>query len=155
MKKATYESPLEAEFDIPAGTTILPKYIGNEMVDQTTGEILPVETTDQNDNDIVEMEAGIVQNIDEVYTSAMDVFTTQSDLIETVDPKFAARNAEVANAYLNTALAAMKLKNEILGDKRKGRSSSGGQTANTINNNVIVADRNDILRMIQQNKEKK
>ena len=152
-KKTTYESPLEAEFDIPAGTTILPKYIGNEMVDQQTGEILPAQSI-EDDADTAAMETGIIQNIDDVYDSAMAVFDTQSSLIETVDPKFAARNAEVANAYLNTALAAMKLKREMLGDKRKGKSSTS-QTAGTINNNVIVADRNDILRMLQQNKEKK
>ena len=122
MKKTTYASPLEAEFEIPSNTTLMPKYIGNEMVDQTTGEIIEMSEDDAEKSDIIEMEAGIVQNIDNVYDSAMEVFNTQSELIETVDPKFAARNAEVANAYLNTALAAMKLKNDILGDKRKGRS---------------------------------
>lgn len=148
-KKTTFASPLEEVFDLPSGTTTLPQYIGKD-------DIIEPQVEDAEEASNKQMESGIVKNIDDVYDAAMQVFEMQSEMIETVDPKFAARNAEVANAYLNTALHAMKLKTDMLKDRRSKKTSSPGQTAGTINNNVIVADRNDVLRAIMDaNKENK
>lgn len=146
-KKTTFASPLEEVFDLPSGSTTLPQFIGKD-------EIIEAPTEDVEESSNKQMESNIVGNIDNVYDAAMQVFEMQSEMIETVDPKFAARNAEVANAYLNTALQAMKLKTDVLKERRASRKGSGsGQTAETINNNVIVANRNDVLRALMDSKK--
>ena len=79
----------------------------------------------------------------------MEAFDSQSDITAMVEGKYAARNAEVAAVYLNTALNAAKEKS---GQKEhKDKLSVAKQNAGkpgTVNNNLIM-DRNDLIKMLE------
>jgi hypothetical protein len=87
-----------------------------------------------------------------VLDHAMGAFEAQNMISQTVDPKFAARNAEVAAQFLKIALDAANSKADYhfkLGPLRTLRNGAPTQNAQTINNNIVVADRNDILKAFQ------
>src|SRR5271167_1141404 len=89
-------------------------------------------------------------NIDKVYEAAMDAFNTQTAFIEVIDPKFAARNAEVAANYLNIALQAAVGRSRVKTDRKRSNQQfiPYGQPGGKTTNNLIIADRNEILKMI-------
>jgi hypothetical protein len=99
---------------------------------------------DVKDADDIETE----KKIDEVYNSAISTFQNQIAYTEIIEPRYAARNAEVAATYLNIALAAATSKAKIKVERKKVNQfipyANGGKTTN----NIVVADRNDILKMI-------
>jgi hypothetical protein len=88
------------------------------------------------------------KKIDEVYNSAISTFQNQIAYTEIIEPRYAARNAEVAATYLNIALAAATSKAKLKVERKKAAQfipyANGGKTTN----NIVVADRNDILKMI-------
>lgn len=93
--------------------------------------------------------------IDTIYDTAMSAFITQTQMAQTIDPKFSARSAEVAAQYLNIALNAVQVKthNKRERFKLKMKNSSGGAptvNGDITNNNIVVADRNDLLKMLQK-----
>lgn len=89
-----------------------------------------------------------------VYDKAMDAFDTQQELSEDVEGKFLARNGEVANQLLGTALSAAKEKANLkhhsdqLQLKKSGLAPDNGNTTNIQNNNILM-DRNDLLKMMK------
>lgn len=85
--------------------------------------------------------------IDEVYTVAMQTFTDQMSYIESIDPRYAARTAEVAATYLSLALSAANSKAKIKTDRKRTNTFIPGAQGKTTNN-LIVANREEILRMI-------
>jgi hypothetical protein len=134
------EHPLEEVFDIEPGTTIM------EYVEPTTTKLVKAEEYDKKDEEIEEQ-------FQEVYDRAMDAFDTQSDITDMVEGKYAARNAEVAANFLNTALAAAKEKSNQKSQKDKLEvTKKNVGTPGTVNNNLIV-DRNDLIRAIQGDTE--
>lgn len=135
IKEKTIEHPMEQVFGIETGSTI---------VEYT--ESLPTELSDHNQYD--EKDNEIEKQYQEVYDKAMDAFDAQSDIVDTVEGKFAARNAEVAVQFLNAALSAVKEKGGLKQHKDKldvVKQTKGGPT--TVNNNLIM-DRNDMIRLI-------
>lgn len=119
---------------------------------------LPATTTppetpppDHKDEDDKEIDANITQ----VYDKAIQAFEQQAEMIEIVDPRYAARTAEVAATYLNIALNAMAVKSRTKSDRVK-RNQAFVPYANgpkTVNNNLIVADRNSILKALRTDSE--
>lgn len=100
---------------------------------------------DHKDEDDIEVE----KKIDEVYDAAMDAFKAQQGYLEVIEPRYAARNAEVASAYLNIALGAANSRAKVKTDRKRANQAyvpyaNGGKTTN----NILVADRNEILKMI-------
>lgn len=99
---------------------------------------------DVKDEDDIDTE----KKIDEIYNSALATFQNQIAYTEIIEPRYAARNAEVAATYLNIALSAVTSKAKIKVDRKKVAQfipyANGGKTTN----NIVVADRNDILKMI-------
>jgi alkanesulfonate monooxygenase SsuD/methylene tetrahydromethanopterin reductase-like flavin-dependent oxidoreductase (luciferase family) len=73
---------------------------------------------------------------------------------EEVDPRFAARNAEVAAQYLNIALNATNSRVDAKAKRQKIRlqkqiAAGAAGSSNTItNSNVIIADRNAVLKAL-------
>jgi hypothetical protein len=126
------EHPLEEMFGIESGTT--------EMCVETahSGELITSDSYDEKDREIEEQ-------FQEVYDAAMTSFADQAGLLLQSDPKYSARNMEVANAFLNTALSAAKEKAVMKAGKDKNSRESGPKT---VNNNLIM-DRNDLLRMLR------
>lgn len=151
--------PLEEMFNMEEGTTdfggdtfnIEDEYQLSEVQQPTNMATEP--QPDIKDQDDIETE----KKIDEVYNSAISTFQNQIAYTEIIEPRYAARNAEVAATYLNIALSAATAKAKIKVERKKANTfipyANGG---NKTTNNLIVADRNEILKMItidQQMKE--
>lgn len=139
------ESPLEDLFDIESGSTM-------SMV-QGGSSNLPVAHDSAIDTTPDEEDVKVSRQLDTVYDYAIESFEAQHALQQTVDPKFAARNAEVAAQFLKIALDATdsRAKNKLEKDKLRGSTSHGPQT---VNNNLIVTDRKSVLAALRDAKSK-
>lgn len=132
------EHPMEGVLDIEAGTTAYP------IAERKTTDIASA-TTEAYDEKDIEIET----QFQEVYDAAMDAFDTQMGTSDDVEGRYAARNGEVAVQFLSTALAAAKEKSNVKQHKDKQNIARGKLTGvGTTNNNLIVADRNDILKAL-------
>jgi hypothetical protein len=150
-------SPFEALFNIEPGSTEITALapidahkIGGGLIDPSTGEIL--EQTATADSAVIEKEDRLEDlklqaHFDNIHTAAMGAFTQQQMLSQQVDPKFSARNSEVAAQFLSIALQTTAARAEAKNKRQKIRiATAQADTPNTVNNNVIVASRNDVLR---------
>jgi hypothetical protein len=128
--------PMEDILDIEEGTTMVPAV-------KRSSELV---VSGQYDNKDDEIDA----QYQEVYDLSLEAFEQQSQEAELVEGKYKARNGEIAAQYLNIALNAAKEKGTLKGNKDKLSlaaekvTKSGGTT----NNNLIVGDRNDILKTL-------
>lgn len=129
------EHPLEKVFGIEAGTTMLPTIV-------RTTELAVVHTYDEKD---VEVEG----QFQEVYDAAMGAFESQMQEAELVEGKYKARAGEVSVQFLNTALEAARSKSTMKQHKDKIMATTVSRPPGTVNNNLIVADRNDLLRNLK------
>ena len=135
------EHPMEEFLDIEPGTTVV------EYQETVPTELVVHTDYDNKDNEIEDQ-------FQEVYDKAMDAFDTQSDITDQVEGKFAARNAEVAAQFLNTALSAAKEKSGMKAHKDKlDVSKIRAGAPGTVNQNLIV-DRNDVLKALLNDKDK-
>lgn len=142
--KNTYAHPLEDIFDIESDSTLSP-------VQAINNELYSDDQTDVQKNDGV-IEDGFDRQYDEIYDMALEAFKSQSEMSESIDPRFAARNAEVAAQYLKIALDTVSTKTAKHLTNKKLRGSKGQPTVNgdvVTNNNIIVADRNELLRLMK------
>lgn len=127
------DHPLDEIFDIEKGQTTVP------VIHRET-ELSAVETYDEKD---IEIE----NQFQEVYDSAMDAFDASTRGVPG-DAKSQGIIGEVSVQYLNTALAAAKEKANLKIHKDKMINDKKKIGPKTLNQNVIVADRNDILKKI-------
>ena len=158
------QSPLEQVFGIDPNST--PTFYdspelpfrnerASTLIDSTNGDIL-ARSNNPNPNEIDREERledlHIDAQLETIHTGAMNAFEKTSRLSDDVDPKFAARNAEVAAQYLHIALQATNARVDAKYKRQKIKiANTMATTANTYNqtnNNVIVADRNQILQQI-------
>lgn len=132
-KEIAVDHPLDELFDIEKGSTLLP------VVERET-ELTAAESYDEKDKEIE-------SQFQEVFDCAMDAFDASTRNVPG-DPKSQGVIGEVSVQYLNTALAAAKEKadmkkhkDKLLNDKNKGGPK-------TLNQNLIIADRNELLKKI-------
>lgn len=145
--------PLESVFGMEEGTVDIGAEYG--MVEQPAGQLANPDAppVDHKDEDDVLIE----KRIDDVYDNAMQAFQNQTAYMEIIEPRYAARNAEVAANYLNIALAAANSRAKVKTDRKRANqsfvpySNQGGKTTN----NIIMANREDILRMMTMDSDKK
>ncbi len=99
----------------------------------------------------------IDQSLTDVYERAMMAFEEQVNNAGIVEPRFAARNMEVAKMFLDSAIEALKLRNRQTEHKDKVILSNAklGRVAGKTTNNILIADRNDILRKLFEDKPHK
>ena len=125
----------------------LPTHVEEEDYEQVTeGELAalaaPSEEPVEKDAEDIEIDG----KIDVVYTAAIDAFNQQTAYTEIIEPRYAARNAEVAANYLTIALNAAATRARVKGDRKKQAAfvpySAKAQS------NVVVASREEIMRMI-------
>lgn len=130
------EHPLEEVFDIEPGTTLV------EREESLPLQLVQHEQYDRKDKEIEDQ-------LEEIRAAAMDAFDAQNDVVDTVDGKYAARNAEVAVQFLNTALQAIKEKStlKIHKDKLTVDKANAGKPG-TQNNTVNIFDRNELLKLM-------
>ena len=130
------EHPLESIFDIEPMTTPV-EY--NAIVPD---EVIPTVGYDDKDNEIE-------GKLEEIYARAMGQVGVISDEIERVEGKYKARMSEVSATMLNVALSAVREKSQLKQHKDKlGVTAKAAGTPNTLNQTMIVADRNEILRAL-------
>ena len=140
-KEKIISHPLEAEFDIEPMTTPV-EY--NVVVPD---EVVEVVGYDEKDNEVEE-------KLEEIYAVAMGQVEVIADEMERVEGKFKARVGEVTATMLNVALGAVREKRMLKEHKDKlGVTAKNAGTPNTLNQNLIVADRNDILRTLMGTKK--
>lgn len=133
--------PMENVLGIEEGSTMLPKTI-------VDGDVVDHRTYDEKDNEID-------SQFQEIYNLALTAFEDQQEAAEVIDPKYKARTTEVAAQYLNTALNAANSKLQLKSLKEKLEVSKARLgDASTINNNLIVTDREAILRMLDEESNK-
>ena len=99
-----------------------------------------------------EEDKAISKKIDDVYDKASDAFEELTAYTQIIEPRYAARNAEVAAQYLKIALDAANSRAKVKIDKTKNASYVPWNNNNSGTQNIVVADRNDILKMMK-NKE--
>jgi hypothetical protein len=128
------DHPLEDIFDIESGTTMV------EYKEVLPAEVVSMPTYDAKDDEIE-------VKLEEIYTVAMGQVSVISDELERVEGKFKARMGEVTATMLNVALGAVREKSVLKMHKDKLTPIPGTAT-HTTNNNLIVADRNEILRAL-------
>ena len=107
------------------------------------------EAPPEKDEEDVEIDA----KIDTVYTAAIDAFNNQTAYMEVIEPRYAARNAEVAANYLNIALNAASVRAKVKGDRRK--NAQFVPFTNNKSNGAVVASREDIMKMLSVDAEMK
>ena len=144
MSQQVRNHPLESVFGMNAGTMSFE--VDNEMMEIPAQEVVTTQPVVEDDGEDIE----IKEQITEIYTIALEAYKNQSELTEIIEPRYAARTAEVANAYLNTALSAVALRSKNKTEKHKRGQSMPGFGPNISNSNVIVADRNQLLEMMAE-----
>jgi hypothetical protein len=147
-----FKDPLESVFDVES-TEILPEDTMHGMVPKddymmtTTQAINPEGHQDDSED------KEISTKIDDVYDKAIGAFEEQTAYIQVIEPRYAARNAEVAAQYLKIALDAAVTRANVKRDKRKSAGFIPFANTGSGNQNVIVADRNELLKMMNANKK--
>lgn len=141
-KEKIIEHPLEEEFDIEPGTTIA------EVSEVIPSEVIQVAGYDEKDDEIEE-------KLEEIYAVAMSNVELVADEMDRVEGKYKARVGEVTATMLNVALGAVREKSLLKQHKDKlGVTAAAARTPNTVNQNLIVADRNEILRSLLSKEDK-
>ena len=133
-------NPLDELFD-----TVPTKVDEDEYEQVTEGELAEMAEVPQppeKDADDIEID----KNIDTIYEAALGAFNQQTAYTEIIEPRYAARNAEVAAGYLSIALNAVATKARTKSDRKK--LAAFVPYANKTQNNVVVASREEIMRMI-------
>jgi hypothetical protein len=138
------QNPLETVFDLEERSMDIERdYAMVEAATQVTPTEPPPDVKDEDDI-LVE------KRIDEVYDAAIEAFQNQSAYQEIIEPRYAARNAEVAANYLNIALAAATSRAKVKTERKRANqqfvpyANAGGKNTT----NVIVASREDIMKAI-------
>lgn len=92
----------------------------------------------------------IDQKIDDVHKAAIDAFNTQTAYMELIEPRYAARNAEVAAQYLNIALNAANSRARVKADRAKTKAFVPYANAqNKLGGQTVTASREEIMRMLE------
>lgn len=127
--------PMEEVFELEQHTTVVP-------YKEVKTELVPHEPFDEKDKELE-------KQLQDLYDIALEAFENQQEESDVIDPKFRARNAEVAVQYLKTALEAVQVKTEL--KQHKDKMTVKQKTGGTVNNNVIFTDRNAIIRALRVN----
>ena len=134
-KEKAVEHIAEEIFDIEPGTTLV------EVNESESKDLVPVKAYDEKDEELEEQ-------FDEIRKTAYDAFEDQKSISDDVEPKYSARNAEVAAQYLRMALDAIHEKALMKQNKDKNTKAA---PKNVTNN--IITDRNELLRSLQAAEE--
>lgn len=153
MSQIKSQNPIINPLDELFNTPPTPSMEVQEYDQITEGELAEMQAdTPAPEVDVEDVE--IDKKIDAVYDAAIDAFNTQTSYTEMIEPRYAARNAEVAANYLNIALNAAATRARVKGDRKRNASFvpyANGQKAN----NVVVASRDEIMKMIAVDAEVK
>ena len=142
-------NPLESLFDIEPGST--PTL---QTAVQAITPALPIVKTELSPEEFDKEERiediQVDTQLQEIHTAAMQAFYQQHTTSQQVDPKFSARNAEIAAQFLNTALSTISTRVDAKYKRQKIRIAKkmDPSTASNVQNNVIFADRNSLMKSL-------
>lgn len=124
------------------------EHTANGVVPTDDYNVVPSQQLTQNgyQDDIEDKE--ISAKIDDVYSKAIDAFEEQTAYTQVIEPRYAARNAEVAANYLKIALDAAATRAKVKEGKNKSQAFIPFNNQNSGTQNIVVADRNDLLKMM-------
>lgn len=138
-KEKTISHPIEEVFDLEEGSTVVPyKEVKTDLVSH--------KLFDEKDKELEEQ-------LQSLYDLALEAFENQQEDAVTIEPKFKARNAEVAVQYLKTALEAVHEKSML--KQHRDKVTVTRETGGTVNNNVVLTDRNELLKLLRGGKDEK
>ena len=141
-KEKIISHPLEDALGIEPCSTVV------EYQEFIPAEIVEMPNYDEKDNEIE-------GKLEEIYTLAIGNVSAISDEMDRVEGKYKARIGEVTATMLNVALGAVKQKADLKAHKDKlSLDKASSKTPHTLNQNLVVADRNDILRALMGDKNK-
>lgn len=154
--------PLEKVFDLNPATFVEPESVQisqreHALTDPTSGEI--IKRSSEPDLSALEKEERIEDlhidgQLETIHNAAMTAYEKQARMTDEVDPKFGARMGEVAAQFLNIALNSVNSRVDAKYKRQKVRiAKADAGTPKTLNQNVIVADRNAVLRALLANKD--
>jgi hypothetical protein len=135
-KTKTISHPLDIEFNIIPNSTVV-EY--NEVVPAV---MVGLPNYDIKDNEIE-------TKLEEIYATAMSTVADMNDAMETVEGKYKARVGEVSATMLSVALGAVNAKAHLKIHKDKLTTATVPGGPHTVNNNLVITDRNEILRMLK------
>jgi hypothetical protein len=152
-KQHALHHPLEDVFNMDIGSTPLNLEQKYDRVEAS--ELMPVNPEEQKGVPDIKDDDDIAtdKRLDEVYNAAIETFHNQTAYTEILEPRYAARNAEVAAQFLNIALSAATSKAKVKQDRK--RTNAAFIPYNNKTNANIIADRNDLLNMITVDGETK
>lgn len=144
MKQTTYVNPLDELFEVDPSED----EDDYEVAQVPANAVVAAEPAEKDEED-----KEVDKKIDAVYDAAMETFQNQTAMVEIMEPRYAARNAEVAATYLSIALQAASTRAKVKGDRK--RVNTFIPAGNKVTNNTIVATREEIMRMISVDAEHK
>jgi len=108
-------------------------------------ELIKIDSYDDKDSEIEEQ-------VQDIFNKAMHGYLNLETVLDSVEPKYRARLAEVALQYLKTGLDAAnsKAKQKETVEKIKLRENSLDKGGNTTNNIIFKGDRNDFLKQMRE-----
>lgn len=130
--------PLEDILNIEENTTEVIRF-------ERKTELVEYQPFDEKDNEI---EA----QYQEVADLAISAFKRLDEVMENAEPKFMARLSEVKMQSLTTALGAIEKRQRLKENKDRAIAKAEAINAkgNVTNNALIVLDRNEALKLLQQ-----
>lgn len=160
-QETEHSHPLEDVFNIDSGSTPVfgietdPTTPSTDLIDPSTGTAIERKVDGLTSEDIAREDRlddlAVDRQLATIHDAALTAFNQQSRMSQEVDPKFAARNAEVAAQYLNIALNATNSRVDAKYKRGKLRiAAQQAGTPQTLNQNVFIADRNAILRQMME-----
>lgn len=137
----------------PAGATVPVATSPYSVTDPDSGEVveLPVEEVSAAQVEREERidDLRIDGQLTEVYDKAKAAFNYYISSVEQVEPRYAARHGEVAAQFLNIALSTTNSRTSAKYQRNKLRLAKQlSDKPRSVQNNLIVADRNDVLRQV-------
>lgn len=137
--------PMEEILNIESGTT---------MMEHHTIEVDPIQSSSVVDYD--EKDDDIEQRLVDIYDLALNQAAIINDEIEMVEGKYKASLAENSAAMLNIALGSVRERSLLKQHKDKLQIATDKINLkkgdkHVTNNNLIVANRNEIMKMLKDN----
>jgi len=122
---------------------LFPDIAQEEQVEIATTVMVPdTMSPSVKDDEDVEIDG----KIDEVYDVALGSFREQMDMVQMMEPRYAARNAEVAANYLKIALDAAAIRARVKTDRKKTQTFIPfGEVSG---NGAVRATREEIFQML-------
>lgn len=161
----TKQHPLEKALDIDSGSTpplvTLPPEAQLPAVGKTfaikdpdTGEMVEMPVDGVSDDQLAREERiddlRVDEQLTDVHNNAKAGFQHFMGTIDNIEPRYAARHGEVAAQFLGIALESTKTRTTANYQRKKMRIAAklGSKGPSSVQNNLIVADRNDVLKQL-------